>query len=48
MGWNPGSRFISSRWIGYNEAMILYIMGLGAPTNALPPIHWQSWTVGYR
>jgi hypothetical protein len=48
MGWNPGSRFISSRWIGYNEAMILYIMGLGAPTNALPPIHWQSWTGGYR
>jgi hypothetical protein len=47
MGWMPESGFISSRWIGYNEAMLLYIMGLGAPTNPLPSINWSSWTSGY-
>src|SRR3989442_1685521 len=30
MGWRPESGFIKSRWIGYNEAMILLLLGLGA------------------
>ncbi len=47
MGWTPESGFISSRWIGYNEAMILYIMGFGAATNPLPASQWASWTGGY-
>ena len=47
MGWMPESGFISARWIGYNEAMVLYIMGLGAATNPLPPVNWASWTSGY-
>ncbi len=47
MGWHPESGFLGSRWIGYNEAMALYILELGAATNPLPPIHWQSWTSGY-
>lgn len=47
MGWKPESGFIASRWIGYNEAMVLYILGLGAATNPLPAIHWSSWTSGY-
>ncbi len=47
MGWQPESGFLPWRWIGYNEAMILYIMGLGAPTNPLPPGQWSSWISGY-
>jgi hypothetical protein len=47
MGWHPETGFISSRWIGYNEAMILYLMGMGAPTNPLPASHWTAWTSGY-
>jgi hypothetical protein len=47
MGWYPESGFISARWIGYNEAMVLYIMGLGAAANPLPAAHWASWTSGY-
>ncbi len=47
MGWHPETGFISSRWIGYNEAMILYIMGLGAATNPLPASQWAGWTSGY-
>lgn len=46
-GWRPESGFISSRWIGYNEAMILYLLGLGAATNPLPAVHWETWTSGY-
>ncbi|MBP1654751.1 MAG: hypothetical protein H6Q28_1307 [Bacteroidetes bacterium] len=47
MGWRPESGFLPSRWIGYNEAMILYILGLGAPSNPLAPVSWSSWTSGY-
>jgi len=34
MGWRPETGFIRSRWIGYNEAMILLLLGLGANDNA--------------
>jgi hypothetical protein len=51
MGWYPGtgsgSGFISSDWVGYNEGMILYCLGLGTPTNPLPATAWQGWTSGY-
>ena len=33
MGWRPDSGFIKNRWIGYNEAMILLLLGLGASGN---------------
>ncbi len=50
MGWLPdGSGFSSfGDWIGYNEAMILYCLGLGAGTNALPANAWFAWTSGYN
>jgi len=47
MGWHPESGFIDARWIGYNEAMILSLLGIGAGTNPLPPAVWDSWTSGY-
>lgn len=46
-GWRPEFGFIPSRWIGYNEGMILYLLGLGAATNPLPAVHWETWTSGY-
>jgi hypothetical protein len=48
MGWFPESGFIQNNWIGYNEAMILYILGLGTATNPLPAISWNVWTSGYN
>jgi hypothetical protein len=48
MGWKPESGFLSSRWVGYNEGMVLYLLGLGAPTNPLPAASWTSWTSGYQ
>ncbi|MHB9008979.1 MAG: glucoamylase family protein, partial [Limisphaerales bacterium] len=47
MGWKPDTGFLPYRWIGYNEAMVLYLMGLGASTNPLPAASWAAWTGGY-
>jgi hypothetical protein len=47
MGWKPGSGFLTANWEGYNEAMILYILGMGASSNSLPASSWTRWTNGY-
>lgn len=50
-GWNPesGGQFLPHEWVGYNEAMILYILALGSPTH--PPANgisaWRRWDDGY-
>jgi hypothetical protein len=48
MGWMPSGVFLANRWIGYNEAMILYILGIGAHANAIPGNSWNAWTSGYN
>ncbi len=35
-GWRPETGFISYRWQDYDEGLLLYILGLGSPTHALP------------
>jgi hypothetical protein len=35
-GWKPECGFLKYRWEGYDEAMLLYILGLGSPTHPLP------------
>ena len=35
-GWTPETGFLRYRWEGYNEALILYVLGLGSPTHGLP------------
>lgn len=51
MGWKPETGFSGfGNWVGYNEAMIMYILGLGSPTHPLPngtPNVWSTWTSGY-
>jgi hypothetical protein len=47
MGWDPTSGFLSANWIGFNEGMIIYVLGLGAATNPLPASSWSQWTSGY-
>ncbi len=44
MGWKPESGFIKSDWQGYNEAMIMLVMGLGSPTHPLPADTWNKYT----
>lgn len=48
MGWQPTTGFSGyGDWIGYNEGMIIYLLGLGAATNPLPTSAWSRWTSGY-
>lgn len=47
-GWKPGRGFLPHRWEGYSEALLLYILGLGSPTHALPEISYLQWTKSYR
>jgi hypothetical protein len=46
-GWTPESGFLPYRWRGYNEATILYILGLGSPTHPLPPESYAAYTATY-
>jgi hypothetical protein len=47
-GWRPESGFIKYRWLGYNEALLLYILGLASPTHPLPARSYQAWTGTYK
>jgi len=43
-GWKPESGFLAGRWDHYCELMILYLLGVGSPTHALPPASWRAWS----
>ena len=48
MAWQPETGFSGyGPWIGYDEGMILYLLGLGTATNPLPASSWSYWTNGY-
>ncbi len=48
MGWKPDTGFSSfGYWIGYNEAMVLYVLALGSPTHPVPETTWGWWVSGY-
>ena len=48
MGWNPESGFLSYRWKGYDEALFLYVLGLGSPTHPLPKESYAAWASTYQ
>ncbi len=48
MGWKPESGFLPYRWEGYDEALILYILGLGSPTHPLPDASYTAWAATYQ
>jgi hypothetical protein len=47
-GWKPESGFLRYHWDGYNEALILYVLGLGSPTHPLPKASYLAWTSTYQ
>ena len=47
-GWRPESGFLKYRWQGYNEALILYVLGLASPTHPLPEKSYRAWTRTYK
>jgi hypothetical protein len=46
-GWRPESGFIPHSWTGYDEALLLYILGLGSPTHPLPPESYAAYCSTY-
>jgi hypothetical protein len=46
-GWKPESGFIPHRWTGYDEALLLYVLGLGSPTHPLPPESYAAYCATY-
>lgn len=47
-GWKPESGFLKYRWQGYNEALLLYMLGLGSPPYPLPEKSYPAWTRTYK
>jgi hypothetical protein len=45
MGWKTGAGFLSYKWEGYSEALLLYLLGLGSPTHPLPVECYRAWEV---
>ena len=47
-GWKPEIGFLRYRWKGYDEALVLYILGLGSPTYPLPENSYSAWVSTYE
>ena len=47
-GWKPECGFLHYGWEGYNEATILYVLGLGSPTFPLTPAGYVTWSLTYQ
>ncbi len=47
-GWTPEKGFLPYRWNGYDEAMIIYLLGLGSPTHPLPQESYRAWSSTYK
>jgi hypothetical protein len=42
-GWTPENGFIPYRWDAHAELMLLYVLGIGAPSQPLPASSWRAW-----
>ncbi len=47
-GWRPETGFLPFRWEGYDEALLLYVLGLGSATHPLPETSYPAWLSTYR
>jgi hypothetical protein len=48
LGWHPDKGFLRNRWSGYSEALLLYVLGLGSPSQRLPVSTYANWCRNYR
>ena len=46
-GWKPETGFIPHRWTGYDEGLLLYLLGLGSPTFPLPTESYAAYCSTY-
>ena len=47
-GWTPENGFLRYRWEGYDEALLLYMLGLGSPTHPLAETSYLAWCSTYK
>jgi hypothetical protein len=47
-GWKPERGFLPYRWEGYDEALLMYVLGLGSPTHPLPAESYRAWATTYQ
>ncbi len=47
-GWKPESGFLNYGWEGFSEALLLYVLGLGASKHALTQLSFPAWTSTYQ
>ncbi|HLN32914.1 MAG TPA: glucoamylase family protein [Gemmataceae bacterium] len=47
-GWKPETGFLPYRYEGYDEALLLYVLGLGSPTYSLPEESYAAWASSYE
>jgi hypothetical protein len=47
-GWRPEEGFLPYRWEGYDEALLLYVLGLGSPTHPLSADSYLAWMSTYQ
>ena len=47
-GWKPESGFLPYHWEGYDEGLLLQILGLGSPTYPLPPESFPAYCSTYQ
>ncbi len=47
-GWKPERGFLPYRWKGYDEALIVYLLGLGSPTHPLSADSYSAWASTYK
>ena len=48
LGWKPECGFLNYGWQGYNEAIVLYALGLGSTTHPLTTASFEAWTMTYQ
>ncbi|KAF3998319.1 glucoamylase family protein [Glaciimonas immobilis] len=48
LGWTPENGFSPYRWKGYDEALLLYILGFGSPTHPLSVSSYAEWAAAYQ
>ncbi len=47
-GWRPETGFLPYRYEGYDEGLLLYVLGLGSPTYPLPPESYAAFCATYE
>ena len=47
-GWKPECGFLHYGWEGYNEATIVYVLGMGSPMHTLSAASFAGWTSTYQ